>query len=222
MFYQLFCSFVLLWSTNIYPSAIERIADDFLALGDELLYKVGGMEEGVFGYFSKGVLLDEIDTGIGIVVILRFLYETFDIAAIEIEDTKLDTDVVRNGSNRHLCIVHLEVEEEVLIVDVGEKVGVHHKDGIVVESIYELDAAYSTKELRFVESAYSYAIVRGGEVFFQLLSKIVDSHIDVLHSIRNEAIYIMVDDALASDFKKGLGSFFGKRTKTPVTLQSYL
>ena len=62
--------------TYIYPRAIKRIADDLLALGDELLNKVSGMEEGVFGYLDKGTLLDEVDAGIGIVVVFGLL--TFD------------------------------------------------------------------------------------------------------------------------------------------------
>lgn len=46
--------------TYVYPRAIERIADDLLSLSDELLYKVSGMEEGIFQYLGKGTLLDEV------------------------------------------------------------------------------------------------------------------------------------------------------------------
>ena len=58
---------------DVYPRAIKRIADDLLALGDEFLNEVGGMEEGIFRNLGKGSLLDEVDAGIGIVVVFWFL-----------------------------------------------------------------------------------------------------------------------------------------------------
>ena len=73
-------------STYIYPCAIKRIADDLFALRDELLDEVGGMEEGIFRNLSKGTLFDEVDTGIGIVVVFRLLDKTFNVSAIKVED----------------------------------------------------------------------------------------------------------------------------------------
>lgn len=72
--------------TYIYPRAIKRIADDFLALGDELLDEVGGMEEGIFGYLGKSTLLDEVDASISIVVVFGLLNESFDVATIKVEN----------------------------------------------------------------------------------------------------------------------------------------
>ena len=72
--------------TDIYPRTVKRITDDLLALGDEFLDKVGGMEEGVFRNLSKSPLLDEIDTGISIVVVLRFFNKSFDVASIKVEN----------------------------------------------------------------------------------------------------------------------------------------
>ena len=43
MFYQIFRTFILLMSTDVYPRAIKRIADDLLALSDELLDEMGGI-----------------------------------------------------------------------------------------------------------------------------------------------------------------------------------
>lgn len=73
-------------STDIYPCAIKRIADYLLALSDEFLDEVSGMEEGVFRNLSKSTLLDEVDAGIGIVVVFWLLDESFDVAAIEVEN----------------------------------------------------------------------------------------------------------------------------------------
>ena len=73
MFYQFFCPLILLMRADVYPRAIKRIADDLLALGDEFLNEVGGMEEGIFRNLGKGSLLDEVDAGIGIVVVFWFL-----------------------------------------------------------------------------------------------------------------------------------------------------
>lgn len=70
----------------VYPRAIERIADDLLALGDELLDEVSGMEEGVFWNLGKSTLLDEVDAGIGIVVVFGLLNESFDVATIKVEN----------------------------------------------------------------------------------------------------------------------------------------
>ena len=109
MFNQFFRSLVLLMSTDIYPRAVKRISYDLLALGDELLYEMGGMEEGIFGNLGKGTLLDEVDAGIGIVVVFRLLNETFDISAIEIEDAERNADVIRHGCYRHLRIMTLEM-----------------------------------------------------------------------------------------------------------------
>ena len=72
--------------TNIYPRSVKRIADDLLALGDEFLAEMGGMEEGVFGNLSKGALLDEVDAGIGIVVVFGLFDKSFDVSAIKVEN----------------------------------------------------------------------------------------------------------------------------------------
>ena len=50
-------------------------------------------------------------------------------------------------------------------------------------------------------------------MFLYLFTKVVDSYIDVLHSIGNEAINIMVNDALTSYFEKRLWCLLSKRTK---------
>ena len=73
-------------STYIYPCAIKRIADDLLALGDEFLDEVGGMEEGVFRDLCQCTLLDEVDAGIGIVVVFWLLDKSFDVATIKVEN----------------------------------------------------------------------------------------------------------------------------------------
>ena len=60
MFYQFFRPLILLMRTNVYPRAIKRIADDLLALGDEFL--------------------NEVDAGIGIVVVFRAFDNTIQFA----------------------------------------------------------------------------------------------------------------------------------------------
>ena len=82
MFYQFFCPLILLMRADVYPRAIKRIADDLLALGDEFLNEVGGMEEGIFRNLGKGSLFYEVDAGIGIIVILRLFDKSFDVATI--------------------------------------------------------------------------------------------------------------------------------------------
>ena len=95
--------------TYAYPRAVKRIADDLLGLRDELLNKMGGVEEGVFRYLCKGTLLDEVDTSIGIVVVFGLLNESFDVSAFKVENTKWNTYVIRHCCYRHLCIVLLEM-----------------------------------------------------------------------------------------------------------------
>ena len=51
MFYQIFRTFILLMSTDVYPRAIKRIADDLLALSDELLDEMDGIVV-VFGLLT--------------------------------------------------------------------------------------------------------------------------------------------------------------------------
>lgn len=72
--------------TYIYPGTVKRVADDLLALGDELLHKMGGMEEGIFGNLGKGTFFDKVNASIGIVVVLRFLNKSFDVATIKVEN----------------------------------------------------------------------------------------------------------------------------------------
>ena len=86
MFHQFFRPLILLMRADVYPRAIKRIADDLLALGDEFLNEVGGMEEGIFRNLGKGSLLDEVDAGIGIIVILRLFDKSFDVATIKVEN----------------------------------------------------------------------------------------------------------------------------------------
>ena len=83
------------------------------------------MKESIFRNLGKDSLLDEVDTCIGIIAILWLLDEPLDVTTIKIQDSELNADVVRNSSYRHLCIVHLKMEEEVLIIDISEKVGIH-------------------------------------------------------------------------------------------------
>ena len=71
---------------DVYPRTIKRIADDLLALGNEFLDEVSGMEEGVFGNLGKGTLLDEVDACIGIVVVFWLFDKSFDVAAIKVEN----------------------------------------------------------------------------------------------------------------------------------------
>ena len=122
MFNQIHCFCILLRSAYVNPGAVEGIADDLLALGDEFLNQVGGMEEGVFRDLCQSTLLDKVDTGIGIVVILWLLNQAFDVTTIKIKDAKLYADIIWDGSNRHFCIMELEVEEKILIVDIGEEI----------------------------------------------------------------------------------------------------
>lgn len=82
MLNQFFRSLILLMGSNVYPRAVERIADDLLALSDEFLNEVGGVEEGVFRNLSKSSLFYEVDAGIGIIVILRLFDKSFDVATI--------------------------------------------------------------------------------------------------------------------------------------------
>ena len=51
-------------------------------------------------------------------------------------------------------------------------------------------------------------------MLLQLLAKVVNSHIDILHAIRPQTIYIMIDNALASYFEQWFRNLLSKRTKT--------
>ena len=126
MLHQFLRMLILLMGTDVYPRAIQGIANDLLTLGNEFLYKMGGMEEGVFRYLSEGTLLDEVDAGIGIVVILWLLYQSFDVAPIEVEDTQLYAHIVGNSSYRHLGIILFKMKVKVLVVNIGEEVRIHH------------------------------------------------------------------------------------------------
>ena len=106
---KFFRPLVLLWCTDVYPRAVKRVTDNSLALVNQFLNKMGGMEEGIFRYLGKGSLFDEIDAGIGIVVVFRLLNETFDISAIEVEDAKWNADVIWHCCYRHLRIMTLEM-----------------------------------------------------------------------------------------------------------------
>ena len=201
MFHQILGLLIFLWSTDINPSTIKRITNYFFTLSNEFLHKMSSMEEGVFRNLCKGTFLDKVDTSIGIVVILGFLDKSLDIATVKIEDSEFDADIIRNSSYRHLSIMHLEVKKEVLIINVGEEIGVHHKNIIVVKSVHKLNATNSAKELRLTKGMYLYTITRGSKVLLDLLPKVVNSHIDMLHSIRNQTIHIMINDTLVSHFK---------------------
>ena len=86
MLNQLFRPLILLMSADVYPRAIKRIADDLLAMRDELLNKVSGMEKGIFRNLSKSSFFDEIDACIGIVVVFGLFDKSFNVAAIKVEN----------------------------------------------------------------------------------------------------------------------------------------
>ena len=106
---KFFRPLVLLWSADVYPRAVQRVTDNSLALSNQFLYKVCCVEKGIFRYLGKCTLLDEIDAGIGIVVVFRLLNETFDISAIKVEDAKWNADVIWHCCYRHLRIMTLEM-----------------------------------------------------------------------------------------------------------------
>ena len=106
---KFFRPLVLLWCTDVYPRAVKRVTDNSLALVNQFLYKVCCVEEGIFRYLGKSTLLDELDAGIGIVVVFWLLNESFDISAIEVEDAKRNADVIRHCCYRHLRIMTLEM-----------------------------------------------------------------------------------------------------------------
>ena len=106
---KFFRPLVLLWSADVYLRDVQRVTDNSLAMCNKLLYKVCCVEEGIFRNLGKGSLLDEIDAGIGIVVVFRLLNETFDISAIKVEVAERNADVIRHGCYRHLRIMTLEM-----------------------------------------------------------------------------------------------------------------
>ena len=59
--------------TDVYPGAVERVADDGLVVGDEFLNQVSGVEEGLFWDLCKGTFLNEVDASIGVIVVFRLL-----------------------------------------------------------------------------------------------------------------------------------------------------
>ena len=72
--------------TYVYPRTVKRITDDLLALSDELLHKMGGMEKGIFRNLSKSSFFDEIDACIGIVVVFGLFDKSFNVSAIKVEN----------------------------------------------------------------------------------------------------------------------------------------
>lgn len=75
------------------------------------------------------------------------------------------------------------MKEEVLIVDVGEEVGVHHQYSVVVEGIYKLDAADGAEEFWFTEGANLNAFSWSGKMLLYLFAKVVDGDVYMLHSV---------------------------------------
>ncbi len=141
------------------------------------------MEECIFWYLSKGTLLDKINTSIGIVIIFRFLYETLNITTIQIKNTQLYTHIIGDSCYGHFRIILLKMKEEIFIIDISEKIRIHHKNGIIIECIYKLNATNSTKELGFPECTHLHSITSSGKMILQLLCKIVYSHIYMLYTI---------------------------------------
>ena len=103
---------------------------------------------------------------------------------------------------------------EVLIVDVGKQVTVHHQHGVIIKVLHKLDAANSPKEFRFAHRLHLHLSTRHTEMLFYLLFQIVHRHGDMLHTIRNQTVYIMVNDALVTHLYQRLRSFQRQRTQT--------
>ena len=104
------------------------------------------------------------------------------------------------------------MKEEVLIVDVCKEVGIHHQYSVVVKGIYKLYAADGAEELRLAEGANLNAFTWSSEVLLYLFAKVVDGDVDMLHTIRNQSIYIVVNDALASNFEQRFRRLLCERT----------
>ncbi len=212
MAHQILCLLIFLRSTYIYPRAIKRIAYYLSTLRNQFLNKVSSMEESIFWYLSKGTFLYKVDSCIGVIVKFWLFQKTLDVATVKIKNAQLDTHIIGDSSDGHFRIVLLEMEKEVLIVDVSEKIRIHHKNGIIKKCIYKLNATNSTKELGLPECTHLHTITRSSKMFLQLLTKIVNSHIDMLYSIRNQTVYIMVNNTFSPNFKQWLGSFLRQRT----------
>ena len=83
---KFFRPLVLLWCTDVYPRAVQWGTDNSLALVNQFLNKMGGMEEGIIWNLSKGTLLDEVDASISIVVVFGLLNKSLDVASIKVEN----------------------------------------------------------------------------------------------------------------------------------------
>ena len=97
MFYQILSLRQIGMLTDVDPSTVERVADDGLVLRNKLLYEVSSVEECLFRDLCKGTLLDEVDAGIGVIVIFRFLQESCEVAAFQIQDAEWNAYVMGNG-----------------------------------------------------------------------------------------------------------------------------
>ena len=214
MFHQILSLLILLRSTYVYPCSIKRIAYYLFTLRNQFLHKVSGMEENAVRYFSKGTLLYKVDSGIGVIVKFWLFQKPLDVATVKVKNAQFYTYIIGDSSNGHFRIVLLKMKEEIFIIDISEKIRIHHKNGIIIECIYKLNATNSTKELGLPECTHLHTITRCGKMPFQLLSKIVDRHIDMLYSIRNQTVYIMVNNTFSSNFKQWLGGFLRQWTET--------
>ena len=214
MAHQILCLLILLWGTYIYPRAIKRIAYYLFTLRNQFLHKVSSMEESIFWYLSKGTFLYKVDSGISVIVKFWLFQKTLDVATVKIKNAQLYTHIIGDSSYGHFRIVLLEMEEEIFIIDISEKIRIHHKNGIIKKRIYKLNATNSTKELGLSESTNLNSITRSSKMFLQLLTKIVNSHINMLYSIRNQTVYIMVNNTFSSNFKQWLGGFLRQWTET--------
>ena len=131
-------------------------------------------------------------------VVLGFFQQPFDIASFEGEYAVRNTYVIWYCGNGHLGIVFLEVQEEVFVVDVGEEITVHQQNSVIEEFCYKLNATNCTKKMWLTNGLNLYTIARFLIMFLYLLFQIINSYINMLYSVRNQPVNIVVDDGFVA------------------------
>ena len=133
---------------------------------------------------------------------------------LNVEDAVGHLDAIRNGSDGEVGIELPEVRVEILKIYIGKEVAIHHEHGIVVELLDEENATDSTEVVGFADGVDGNAVSWFLKVLFDLFLEVIDGDGDVVHTARNQIIYVVVDDAFVTDFQQWFRCFFGQRSQS--------
>ena len=189
---------------DVDPSSIDTVVTHLVSVGNQLLDEIGSIEVVARLDTTEHLTSDYIYTGVCQIVVGRFFDETFDTVALMAENSEWDRDSIRNYGHREVGLVVDMMGKHLFKAESGQQVRVHHQDMVVLEVVDECHRADSAEAFWLKDTFHGCALSRSLKVLFDFLVQIVDRDKNIVDTVADKSVDIVVDDSLTADLKQRL------------------